>query len=108
MEIEIEVSSSLIELESNSIQEVEALTNVANKLTDLIDVNSAGITTTAFNYVLVYDAPSNEFKFVDPDDVLVAAAATIGQTSSPGLPEPFLERLDQDLDDRIDIDAGTF
>ena len=46
MEIEINLDSTL---------EVEVLANVANKLTDLIDVNSAGITTTAFNYVLVYD-----------------------------------------------------
>lgn len=99
MEIEINLDSTL---------EVEVLANVANKLTDLIDVNSAGITTTAFNYVLVYDAPSNKFQFVDPDDVLVAAAATTGQTASPGLPEPFLGRLDIDLDNRINIDGGSF
>jgi hypothetical protein len=109
METEVVLASStIVEVSLNSTTETEVLTNVANKLTDLIDVNSAGITTTAFNYVLVYDAPANEFKFVDPDAVLVAAAATTGQTSSPGLPEPFLGRLDEDLDDRIDIDAGTF
>jgi hypothetical protein len=99
MEIEIDLDSTL---------EVEVLANVANKLTDLIDVNSAGITTSAFNYVLVYDVSSNKFQFVDPDDVLVAAAATTGQTSSPGLPASFLQRLDVDLDNRIDIDGGSF
>lgn len=109
MEIEIEVSSSQIELEINSIQEVEALTNVANKLTDLIDVNSSGITTTSFNYVLAYDTSADIFKFINPDDVLVSAASTDPTVSDRlGLPGAFLNRLDLDLDNRIDIDAGSF
>jgi hypothetical protein len=109
MEVEVIVGPQIqVQVDLNSTLETEVLANVANKLTDLIDVNSAGITTTSFNYVLVYDAPVNKFKFVDPDDVLVAAAATTGQTASPGLPEPFLGRLDVDLDNRINIDGGSF
>ena len=101
MEIEVNVDSTV---------ETEVLLNVANKLTDLIDVNSTGITTTAYNYVLVYDATSLEFKFIDPDDVLVAAASTTGQTAQPGLPGSFINALDTDLNrvDNIDFDAGGF
>jgi len=99
-----------IEINLDSSTETEVLSNVANKLTDLIDVNSDAITGSAFNYVLVYDAPSNEFKFVDPDDVLVAAAATTGQTASPGLPGVFINALDSDQarTDNIDFDGGSF
>lgn len=110
MEIEVNISSSfLTEVGLDSVVETEVITNVANKLTDLIDVNSSGINTTSFNYVLVYDAPSNEFKFVDPDDVLVSAAATTGQTSSPGLPGAFINALDSNPNrvDNIDFDGGS-
>jgi hypothetical protein len=98
-----------IEIELNSVQEVEVLTNVANKLTDLIDVNSTGITTSSFNYVLAYDTTASEFKFINPDDVLVSAASTDPTLSNRlGLPTEFLDRLDLDLDNRINIDAGSF
>ena len=98
-----------IEIELNSVQEVEVLTNVANKLTDLIDVNSTGITTSSFNYVLAYDTTASEFKFINPDDVLVSAASTDPTLSDRlGLPTEFLDRLDLDLDNRINIDAGSF
>jgi hypothetical protein len=98
-----------IEIELNSVQEIEVLTNVANKLTDLIDVNSTGITTSSFNYVLAYDTTASEFKFINPDDVLVSAASTDPTLSNRlGLPTEFLDRLDLDLDNRINIDAGSF
>ena len=98
-----------IEIELNSVQEIEVLTNVANKLTDLIDVNSTVITTSSFNYVLAYDTTASEFKFINPDDVLVSAASTDPTLSNRlGLPTEFLDRLDLDLDNRINIDAGSF
>ena len=79
-----------IEIELNSVQEIEVLTNVANKLTDLIDVNSTGITTSSFNYVLAYDTTASEFKFINPDDVLVSAASTDPTLSNRlGLPTIF-------------------
>lgn len=101
-----------IEINLDSIIETEVITNVANKLTDLIDVNSTGITTTAYNYVLVYDAPTNEFKFVDPDDILVSAASTTQSSSSAGngLPGVFINALDsnQARTDNVDFDGGSF
>lgn len=57
-------------------------------------------------YVLMYDAESKKIKFVNPDEVLTAASTT--EINQPGLPTDFVNTLDIDLDNRIDIDAGEF
>jgi len=60
-------------------------------------------------YVLMYDADIQRIKFVNPDEVLNAAAET--ETTQPGLvgfATSFLNELDIDLDNKIDIDGGQF
>jgi hypothetical protein len=54
-------------------------------------------------YVLMYDLEQNKYMFVDPDEVLSKAT-----TTNNGLPQDFLNKLDEDLDDRISIDSGGF
>lgn len=71
---------------------------VAGNLSDLEDVDSTGIQN---GYVLVYDASAQKYIAVDPDQVL--SNAVVG-----GLPSDFIDKLDVDLDDKIDLDAGTF
>lgn len=69
---------------------------------------TTGIGTTAGSgdgYVLMFDASSQTFRFVNPDDVLSQAAT---EPQQPGLPQDFVNELDKELDDRIDIDAGTW
>ena len=56
-------------------------------------------------YVLMYDAASGKWKDVNPD-VIVSAAAT--EPIQPGLPNDFINTLDIDLDNKIDLDAGSF
>lgn len=76
------------------------------KLSELTDVQISG---NRDQYVLMYDAASGKWKDVNPDSVLNAAAST--ETTQPGLvgyATAFLDRVDIDLDDRIDLDAGTF
>lgn len=76
------------------------------KLSELTDVQISG---NRDQYVLMYDAASGKWKDVNPDLVLNAAAST--ETTQPGLvgyATAFLDRVDIDLDDRIDLDAGTF
>jgi hypothetical protein len=75
-------------------------------LDELTDVEISGNND---KYVLMYDAATNKWRDVNPDEVLNAAAAT--ETTQPGLvgfATAFLDRIDIDLDDRIDLDAGTF
>lgn len=75
-------------------------------LDQLTDVEISGNND---KYVLMYDAASGKWKDRNPDEVLNAAAAT--ETTQPGLvgyATAFLDRVDIDLDDRIDLDAGGF
>ena len=72
-------------------------------LDELSDVEISGNND---KYVLMYDAPSGKWKDRNPDVVLSAASNT--ETTQPGLPGDFVNTLDVDLDNKIDLDAGTF
>lgn len=78
---------------------------VPARLEDLIDV-SIDLTNKRDKYVLMYDVDLNKYKLVNPDDVLSASSNT--EVSQPGLPGDFVNTLDVDLDNKIDLDAGTF
>ncbi len=80
---------------------------VADKLSDLNDVSVSDLATKD-QYVLVYDAGDQKYKLVNPDQVLNAAATEPQQPGLVGYATAFLDRMDIDLDDRIDVDAGTF
>lgn len=54
-------------------------------------------------YVLRYDEQQNKLIFVDPDDVLSKAT-----TTNNGLPDDFIDKLDVDLDNKINVDSGEF
>ena len=75
-------------------------------LDELTDVEISGNND---KYILMYDAASGKWRDVNPDEVLNAAAST--ETTQPGFvgyATAFLDRIDTDLDDKIDLDAGTF
>jgi hypothetical protein len=74
--------------------------------TDLIDVNITDLNANKDNYVVTYNATTGKFVIVDPDAVLSAASTTTGP--QPGLPQDFINTLDVELDNKIDLDAGTF
>ena len=83
--------------------------SVAKKLTDLNDISTSGAQN---RWVLIYDQPTNTFKFVNPDEVVDAAvgANTVpgGAPAGTGLSTDTIDYLDTVLDDKIDLDAGTF
>ena len=72
-------------------------------LDELTDVEISGNND---KYVLMYDATSGKWRDVNPDQVLSASSNT--ETTQPGLPGDFVKTLDVDLDNKIDLDAGTF
>lgn len=97
MEIDIELSSTL---------EVEVLSNVANRLEDLVNIDATNVND---KFVLMYDAVSQTYKLVNPDEVLNAAAGSeLTQPGLVGFASTFLNQLDTDLDNRIDVDGGGF
>ena len=72
--------------------------SVAGSLTDLDDFNPSGVQN---GYLVMYDATTQKYITVDPDTVLSNAV-------TGGLPNNFVNQLDADLDNKIDLDAGTF
>jgi uncharacterized Zn finger protein len=88
---------------ANLVSKIEIM---PQNLDELADVEISGNND---QYVLMYDASSGKWRDVNPDVVLNAAAQT--ETVQPGLvgfASAFLDRVDIDLDDRIDLDAGGF
>ena len=75
-----------------------AQTEVAN-ISDISDIDTTG---QQDGYVLMYDSATGKYKAVDPDMVFTKAVA------DDNLPSEFIDQLDGDLDDKIDLDAGSF
>jgi len=71
-------------------------------LNELFDVEISG---TNDKYVLMYDSASGKWKDVNPDEVISAAAT---EPIQPGIPTAFENQLGEDLDNKIDLDAGGF
>ncbi len=96
------------------VQFVDSVTGVGSvsNLRDLGDVDSTAIpsgSSAGDKFVLTYDASNNRFTFVNPDAVIDSAVG-VGATFPPpvGLSTQTINYLDTALDDKIDLDAGTF
>lgn len=75
---------------------------MARTLEELLDVDVSDVND---KYVIMYDAATQKYTAVNPDEVFSAATT---EPISPGLPSDFMDMLDDDLDNRIDMDAGSF
>jgi hypothetical protein len=75
---------------------------VARKLEELLDVDVSNVKDS---YVIMYDKNLEKYVAVNPDKVLKKAVI---EPEQPGLPNVFLDELDVQLDNRIDLDGGTF
>lgn len=107
MNYKVSVSNNSYSVKQKSLPEFKVsvsaeASSVAGNLSDLADVNTSGVQN---GYVLTYDASTGQFVTSNPDQVLSTA---VTDTNSPGLPQNFIDELDVDLDDKIDLDAGTF
>ena len=83
-----------------------------SNLRGLDDVDTSAIpsgSSTGDKFVLTDDAGNNKFTFVNPDEVIDNAVG-VGATYPPpvGLSTETINYLDTALDDKIDLDAGTF
>ncbi len=75
---------------------------MARTLDELLDVDVSNVND---KYVIMYNAVTQKYTAVNPDEVFSAATT---EPIQPGLPGEFMDMLDTDLDNRIDMDAGTF
>jgi hypothetical protein len=80
----------------------ESATLGATDSDNLDGLGNIDITNVQDGYVLMYDAERQKYVFVDPDVLLSKAV------EDDFLPDDFLNKLDIDLDDRIDVDSGNF
>jgi len=105
MDIEVNVVSPYVSVEVGKKQTIEVTPNVVGttKFSDLIDVDASN---KHDQYVVMYNETTKKYELVNPDKVLSASADT--ELIQPGLPADFENVLDVDLDNRIDLDAGTF
>jgi hypothetical protein len=65
-------------------------------------ISDVDVSNVEDGYVLMYDDVLQKYTFVDPDVLLSKSVA------DNFLPPEFINKLDTDLDDRIDVDAGSF
>lgn len=83
-------------------------------LGDILDVDTSNLNSSTNKFVMIYDSVTRKYKFVNPDDVLDASAGVSTDRSTNPDPLPLgmstetLDYLDDALDNKIDVDAGTF
>ena len=76
-------------------------TVVAENLSELADVSVSNLPGSD-KFVLAYNATLEKFELIAADAVLTNAAA------DADLPDSFVQQLDVDLDNKIDLDGGSF
>ena len=76
-------------------------TVVAENLSELADVSVSNLPGSD-KFVLAYNAALEKFELIAADAVLTNAAA------DADLPDSFVQQLDVDLDNKIDLDGGSF
>ena len=97
------------QVESRTVFSAEG-EEVAN-LRDISDINSTAISAgIGTNFILTYDATEDNFKFISPDALVDSA---VGSVSGPvgfssTVINNLVDTLDVQLDDKIDLDAGTW
>jgi len=97
----IEYLNTILNLDD---QDLADLADRINNLT-LGDLKDVEVDDALDKYIIMFNQALNEWQAQNPDSLLTAA---VEETTNPGLPDAFLDQLDEDLDNRIDIDAGEY
>lgn len=69
---------------------------------DLEDFDASNLSTIPNNGIIVYNASTKKYELASADQVLSISV------SDSSLPNDFKDQLDTDLDNRIDLDGGSF
>lgn len=88
-----------VKVKSQRPIKVKTQISVPENLTGIDNVNIDNIRD---GYILMYNDENQRYEFVDPDKVLSKAV------TDNFLPPDFVEQLDTDLDNKINLDAGEF
>ena len=83
---------------TNKVSVINGGVQVPATFGDLIDFNDQNVGDKS---VIVYDSATQKYTTLNIDELLT-------DTVSDGLPNEFVDQLDTDLDNRIDMDGGEF
>jgi hypothetical protein len=86
---------------ANNYTVAQEKTVVAEFLSDLADVSVSDLPSKD-NYILSYNATLQKYELVSADIVLENSA------SDSDIPDTFVNQLQVELDDQIDVDGGGF
>jgi hypothetical protein len=86
---------------ANNYTVTQEKTVVAEFLSDLADVSVPNLASKD-NYVLTYNASLQKYELVPADQVLINSA------SDSDIPDTFINQLQVELDNEIDVDGGAF
>jgi len=86
---------------ANNYTVTQEKTVVAEFLSDLADVSVPNLASKD-NYVLTYNASLQKYELVAADEVLINSA------SDSDIPDTFINQLQVELDNEIDVDGGAF
>ena len=78
--------------------------DTVTNLRDLADVVSVGLGTNTNKASLTFDASTGKFVFLTPDEIVDSAVSD----TPVGLSTSTINYLDDTLDHKIDLDAGSF
>lgn len=75
-----------------------------------IPVDTSNLGPGTDNYIMIYDADQHKYIFVDPDYILLSSAnANDTSVVDPtGLPDEFVQILEDELNIQLDVDGGNF
>lgn len=83
---------------TNKVSVINGGVQVPATFGDLIDFNDQNVGDKS---VIVYDSATQKYTTLNIDELLI-------DTVSDGLPNEFVDQLDTDLDNRVDMDGGEF
>lgn len=96
---DIDIALDTLDIDAQEISvEVQTLAN----LTDLNDVLTNNLDSNSNSFVLVYNATTKNFEFINPDSV-IDSAINVG-----GLSTSAITYFGNTLDNEIDLDGGEF
>jgi hypothetical protein len=100
--------------ESNPFGEFGSFNTLGDEFSSLNSINVDGDIPEG-DTILSYDATTRKFKFVDADEVLIAAANTEGEINPDGLPQAFVESQQETIENAVEesietatVDGGDF
>lgn len=105
MNYKVTIFSNSYSVKQSSTPRYKVSSALGESVANLADLNDVQLSGNNDKYVLMYDATSGKWRDYNPDEVLSAATT---EPISPGLPANFENQLDIDLDNKIDLDAGSF